>query len=71
LLFEEAGSSFWVLGFTQRLHAARQMLISPRYADWSIAAIALEVGFGDLSHFNRRFKRLYSMTPTDMRQQRV
>jgi AraC-like DNA-binding protein len=71
MLFEEAGTTFSEFAITQRLHAARQMLISPRYADWSIAAIALEVGFGDLSHFNRRFKRLYSMTPTDMRQQRV
>ena len=44
------------------------MLISPRYATWSIAVIALEAGFGDLSHFNRRFKRRYLMTPSDMRQ---
>jgi AraC-like DNA-binding protein len=39
------------------------MLTSPRYAAWSITAIALEAGFADASHFNRRFKRRYLMTP--------
>lgn len=48
----------------------RGMLLSPRYASWSITAIALEAGFGDLSHFNRRFRRRYLMTPTDLRGQR-
>jgi len=43
------------------------LLTSPRYAAWSITAIALEAGFGDVSHFNRRFKRRYLMTPSDMR----
>lgn len=67
LLFEEAGTTFSDFVLERRLEAARRLLISPRYAAWSIAAIALEVGFGDLSHFNRRFKRRYMMTPSDMR----
>jgi AraC-like DNA-binding protein len=45
------------------------MLTSPRYATWSVTAIALEAGFGDLSYFNRRFKRRYQMTPSDQRAQ--
>ena len=45
------------------------MLAGPRYARWSITAIALEAGFADLSHFNRRFKRRYLTTPSDMRRQ--
>jgi AraC-like DNA-binding protein len=40
---------------------------SPRYATWSIVAIALEAGFGDLSHFNRPFKQRYLTTPSDLR----
>ena len=32
-----------------------------------IGAIALEAGFGDISHFNRRFKQRYAMTPSDLR----
>lgn len=67
MLFEEAGTTFSDFVLERRLDEARTMLTSPRYAAWSIIAIALEAGFGDLSHFNRRFKRRYLMTPTDMR----
>jgi len=67
MLFEESGTTFSGFVLEQRLDAARRMLTSPRYAAWSITAIALEAGFGDLSHFNRRFKRRYLMTPTDLR----
>lgn len=70
MLFEEAGTTFSEFALQRRLDAARNMLTSPRYANWSITAIALEAGFGDLSHFNRRFKRRYFMTPSDMRTQR-
>lgn len=69
MLFEEAGTTFSDFALERRLDVARGMLTGPRYATWSIAAIALEAGFGDLSHFNRRFKQRYLMTPTDMRSQ--
>jgi AraC-like DNA-binding protein len=69
MLFEEAGTSFSDFVLERRLDAARRMLTSPRYATWSVTAIAFEAGFGDLSHFNRRFKRRYLMTPSDMRGQ--
>ncbi len=67
MLFEEAGTTFSEFALEQRLDAARSMLTSPRYSTWSITAIALEAGFGDVSHFNRRFKRRYLMTPSDLR----
>jgi len=67
MLFEESGTTLSDFVLEQRLEAARNMLTSPRYAASSITAIALEAGFGDLSHFNRRFKRRYLMTPTDLR----
>ena len=69
MLFEEAGTTFTTFALERRLDAARAMLTSPRYATWSVVAIALEAGFGDLSHFNRRFKRRYHMTPSDLRAQ--
>jgi AraC-like DNA-binding protein len=69
MLFEEAGTTFSEFVLDQRLTAVRAMLTSPRYKAWSIAAIALEAGFNDLSHFNRRFKRRYAMTPTEARGQ--
>lgn len=67
MLFEESGTTFSEFILERRLEAARHMLTSPRYAAASITSIALEAGFGDLSYFNRRFKRRYLMTPTDMR----
>ncbi|MCP4618583.1 MAG: helix-turn-helix transcriptional regulator [Bradyrhizobium sp.] len=69
MLFEETGTSFSDFVLERRLDAARSMLASPRYAAWSVTEIALEAGFGDLSHFNRRFKRRYHMTPSDLRAQ--
>lgn len=69
ILFEEQGTTFSAFVLERRLDSAWRMLTSPRYAGWSVLAIALEAGFGDLSHFNRRFKRRYLMTPTDVRGQ--
>lgn len=66
-LFEETGTTFTEYLLALRLEAARTMLSSPRYANWTIVAIALEAGFGDLSHFNRRFKARYEKTPSDVR----
>jgi AraC-like DNA-binding protein len=69
MLFEEVGTTFSEFSLERRLDAARSMLTSPRYATWSITAIALEAGFGDVSYFNRCFKRRFLMTPTDVRAQ--
>jgi AraC-like DNA-binding protein len=69
MLFEETGTTFSDFVLERRLDAARRMLASPRYSTWTITAIALEAGLGDLSHFNRRIKRCYRMTPTDMRRE--
>jgi AraC-like DNA-binding protein len=68
MLFEEQGTTFTEFAVERRLDAALGMLTSPRYVGWTIASIALEAGFGDLSHFNRRFKRRFRATPTDVRQ---
>jgi AraC-like DNA-binding protein len=38
-----------------------------RCSDDSIASIAAEAGFGDLSTFNRRFRRLLGTRPGDYR----
>ena len=37
----------------------------PRAA--TIGSLASELGFGDLSYFNRSFRRVYGMTPSDVR----
>jgi transcriptional regulator GlxA family with amidase domain len=43
-----------------RLRAAARRL---RASDTTIAAIALDSGFGDISEFNRRFRRVFGLTP--------
>ena len=67
MLFEGGGTTFSEFALERRLDAAHSMLTSPRYEEWSVTAIALEAGFGDVSYFNRRFKRRFLMTPTDLR----
>ncbi len=66
-LFADAGTTFSAYVMEQRLANSRSMLLDPAYADWTIGAIAMEAGFGDLSHFNRKFKRRYGATPSDLR----
>jgi AraC-like DNA-binding protein len=43
------------------------MLADRRHQGRSISAIAFEVGFGNLSYFNRTFRRHFGMTPSDAR----
>jgi AraC-like DNA-binding protein len=38
-----------------------------RLANRSITSIAYDAGFGDLSYFNRTFKRVYGTTPSQVR----
>jgi AraC-like DNA-binding protein len=66
-LFEGEGTSFSQLVLGRRLVRAQRMLIDRRWADRSIAWIAFETGFDDLSYFNRTFKRFYGDTPSDVR----
>ena len=51
----------------QRLARTQRMLIDPRLAGRAITAIAFDAGFGDLSHFNRTFRRRFGMTPSEVR----
>jgi AraC-like DNA-binding protein len=67
MLFEATGMSLSELVLTERLARAHRMLTSPRHAGETISVIAFAVGFADLSHFNRAFRRRYGCTPSDVR----
>jgi AraC-like DNA-binding protein len=69
MLFETDGVTFSEYVTTQRLTRAQRILRDSRFAHQTIAAIALSVGFGDLSYFNRTFRRRFGMTPSDAREQ--
>jgi AraC-like DNA-binding protein len=66
-LFEGEGSSFSEFVLARRLVRAHRLLSDRRWADQSIASIAFESGFGDLSYFNRTFKRCYGERPSEIR----
>jgi AraC-like DNA-binding protein len=66
-LFEREGITYTQFVLRQRLERAYRMLRDPRFAMWSISAVAYEVGFGDLSYFNRAFRRHYQLTPSDVK----
>ena len=66
---EQSNYSAFVLG--ERLTRAHRLLTSPLHAGRPIGAIAYDVGFNDLSYFNRTFRRRYGATPSDVRDARV
>jgi AraC-like DNA-binding protein len=66
-LFEADGKTFseWLL--YQRLMRVHRMLRRPQFAEQTVSAIAYDAGFGDLSYFNRCFRKLYGVTPRDVK----
>ena len=67
-LFESEGTSFSRFVLWRRLALAYRMLTNPGFARCSIASIAFDAGFGDLSYFNRAFRRRYGFTPSEARE---
>jgi AraC-like DNA-binding protein len=67
MLFESEGVTFSEFVCRERLTRAHHMLLDPRSGHLSIAAIAFATGFGDLSCFNRSFRRRFGTTPSEIR----
>jgi len=65
MLFETEGLSFLEYVFAERIARAHEVLRAE--SDRTISAIAFAVGFSDLSHFNRTFRRRFGRTPTEVR----
>jgi AraC-like DNA-binding protein len=66
-LFEGENTSLSQFVLVQRLARVHRMLVDPRYDGVTIGDIVLAVGFGDISTFNREFRRRFAMTPSDVR----
>nr|AWM06980.1 AraC family transcriptional regulator [Bradyrhizobium symbiodeficiens]QDF37333.1 helix-turn-helix domain-containing protein [Bradyrhizobium symbiodeficiens] len=66
-LFEADGKTFSSFLIEQRVKRAHRMLREPGHAGRTVSSIAYDVGFGDLSYFNRCFRRTYNATPSDVR----
>jgi AraC-like DNA-binding protein len=69
-LFEGTAATFSQFVLEQRLIRAYRMLTDPRRAGETVSTVAFAVGFGDLSYFNRTFRRRYGATPSDVRRGR-
>jgi AraC-like DNA-binding protein len=66
-LFEAAGTTCTEYVLSQRLALAHRLLLDPRRDADKISAVAYSCGFGDLSYFNRAFRRRYGAAPSDIR----
>jgi AraC-like DNA-binding protein len=67
LLLEQSGHTFTQHVLQMRLEKAAKLLGDDKHHNRRIAEIALEVGFTDLSHFNRAFRRHFGDTPSGVR----
>ncbi|OYX79235.1 MAG: hypothetical protein B7Y77_02160 [Bradyrhizobium sp. 35-63-5] len=67
-LFEADGTTFSEFMLAQRLAKAYELLAAPARLNETIAALANEAGFNDISYFNRTFRRAYNATPSEIRQ---
>jgi AraC-like DNA-binding protein len=67
MLFNDEGTTFSDFVLSCRLARAHRLLCDPRHAERKIGDIAFASGFGDLSYFNRAFRRQYGATPSDIR----
>jgi AraC-like DNA-binding protein len=66
-LFETEGTTFSEFLLDQRLMRVHRLLTDPGWPSRTISAVALEAGFGDISYFNRCFRRRFGASPTEVR----
>jgi AraC-like DNA-binding protein len=67
MLFESEGITFSEFVCEARLKRTHGMLLDPRFCDQTIMTIAFAAGFGDLSYFNRCFRRRFGAAPSELR----
>jgi AraC-like DNA-binding protein len=66
-LFESEGTTFTDYVLSQRLSRAHGMLTDPRRGADKVSTLAYDCGFGDISYFNRVFRRSFGAAPSEIR----
>jgi AraC-like DNA-binding protein len=66
-LFEGTGTTFSEHVQRERLSLVYMALVDPERTKRSIGEIVFDSGFGDVSHFNRAFRRRYGVSPLEVR----
>jgi AraC-like DNA-binding protein len=67
MLFENEQTTLSAFLLESRLERANRLLGDPANSGRSISSLAFECGFGDLSYFNRAFRKRFEMTPSERR----
>ncbi len=62
-LFADIGTTIVGQIWQERLEAAAKALASPEWARYRVLDVALEFGFRSQSHFGRRFRGAYGVSP--------
>jgi AraC-like DNA-binding protein len=70
-LFHEDGTTVSNWMWDRRVKKCRQRLSDPLLAGQSLSEIAFGCGFSDLSHFGRRFKAAFSISPSEFRREQL
>lgn len=70
-LFEAEGRTFSDYVLERRLDRAWHRLVTAEGATLTISTVAYEVGFGDLSYFNRCFRKRFGRPPSQIKAQAV
>ena len=69
-LFAWSGATFTAFVLEQRLSLAYRLLGDPGCFHRKVSDIAYSSGFGDLSYFNREFRRRFGNAPNAIRDAR-
>ena len=64
ILNQDVGLSFYEFINRHRLKEVKKLLINSEYGNYTLLAIALEVGFNNKTSFNRIFKQQTGVTPS-------
>jgi AraC-like DNA-binding protein len=64
-LMETSGTSF--TGYVNELRLKRAFMLLAARCEVRVSDVALQVGFSDISHFNRLFRSHFGGTPSDVR----
>ena len=59
------GGNFFNFVNRYRVDEVKQKILNPKYDNYSVLGIALECGFNSKTAFNRIFKHMTGLTPTE------
>jgi YesN/AraC family two-component response regulator len=67
LINSGTGNNFYDFINKFRVEEVKQIMVNPKYKDYTLLAIAFEAGFPSKSTFNSIFKKFTGKTPTEFK----